>query len=182
MPYKDPAQQKVYYQANRERILQREKARYADHPERQQAYSKQRYQAKKEFLNAQSKITSKKRREKLRREILQHYSRSLIPFCNCCGETTEAFLSIDHVNGGGNQHKKQVGRHEEFYRWIIQQGFPPGFQILCHNCNQAKGTYGECPHQVEKREFSLIQATSLLAPPQELIQRIWPYQGKRTEP
>jgi hypothetical protein len=24
--------------------------------------------------------------------------------------------------------------------------FPDGFQVLCHNCNLAKGYYGECPH------------------------------------
>ena len=31
--------------------------------------------------------------------------------------------------------------------WIIKNNFPEGFKILCHNCNNAKGFYGKCPHQ-----------------------------------
>jgi hypothetical protein len=33
------------------------------------------------------------------------------------------------------------------YRWLISSGFPEGFRVLCHNCNQAIGLYGFCPHQ-----------------------------------
>ena len=32
-------------------------------------------------------------------------------------------------------------------QWIKKNNFPKGFQILCHNCNVAKGIYGECPHE-----------------------------------
>ena len=34
--------------------------------------------------------------------------------------------------------------------WIIVNNFPTGFQILCHNCNFAKGIVrnnNKCPHQ-----------------------------------
>ena len=30
------------------------------------------------------------------------------------------------------------------YPW---EKYPPGYQVLCHNCNLAKGFYGSCPHQ-----------------------------------
>ena len=30
--------------------------------------------------------------------------------------------------------KRTVGLH----KWIIENNFPKGFQILCHNCNYAK--------------------------------------------
>ena len=30
--------------------------------------------------------------------------------------------------------------------WLINERFPEGFRVLCHNCNQAIGYYGECPH------------------------------------
>jgi hypothetical protein len=33
---------------------------------------------------------------------------------------------------------------------VIQNNFPEGFQILCHNCNFAKGfprNNGKCPHE-----------------------------------
>ena len=34
---------------------------------------------------------------------------------------------------------------EALNRWIIQNNFPKGFQILCQNCNFAKGHYEKCP-------------------------------------
>ena len=38
-------------------------------------------------------------------------------------------------------------RNAPLQKWIIENNFPKGFQILCHNCNVAKGLYGECPHE-----------------------------------
>lgn len=86
-------------------------------------------------------------REKLRIEVLTHYGGSP-PKCICCGETESKFLSIDHVNGGGNKHRKQIGSH--IYNWIKNNDFPKGFQVLCYNCNLAKGFYGICPHKEDK--------------------------------
>lgn len=34
----------------------------------------------------------------------------------------------------------------DFYRKLKQLGFPSGYRVLCHNCNQAIGFYGRCPH------------------------------------
>ena len=34
------------------------------------------------------------------------------------------------------------------YRWLKKHGFPKeGFQLLCYNCNCAKGFFGKCPHK-----------------------------------
>jgi len=36
------------------------------------------------------------------------------------------------------------------YRWIRDSGFPDGFQVLCNNCNYAKGmkkNKNKCPHE-----------------------------------
>lgn len=89
--------------------------------------------------------------------ILQHYSNSDVPFCNCCGETEIKFLSIDHINGGGTKHRQKLQKSPTkpaggsvICAWIIKNNFPSGFQILCHNCNQAKGFYNICPHQMNK--------------------------------
>src|SRR3990172_11531866 len=32
------------------------------------------------------------------------------PVCACCGETQDAFLTLDHVNGGGNAERKKIGK------------------------------------------------------------------------
>ena len=34
-----------------------------------------------------------------------------------------------------------------WWEWLLRHGFPEGFRVLCHNCNQAIGVYGACPHQ-----------------------------------
>jgi len=70
-------------------------------------------------------------------------------YCKCCGESAHEFLTIDHVNGGGSQHRKQVG--SQFYSWLKRQGFPKeGYRLLCMNCNFAIGKYGSCPHESER--------------------------------
>lgn len=65
-----------------------------------------------------------------------------------------AFLAIDHINGGGSAARKsgiyggsKVGG-SGFYRWLIKNDFPAGFQTLCHNCNLGRQINGGvCPHQ-----------------------------------
>jgi hypothetical protein len=36
------------------------------------------------------------------------------------------------------------------YSWLIQNNFPGGYQVLCHNCNMAKAFYKVCPHKEVK--------------------------------
>lgn len=68
--------------------------------------------------------------------------------CACCGEDTPEFLTIDHVHGDGRSHRREVGRGHGIYRWLKKHGYPKDrFQLLCFNCNCAKGTGKECPHQ-----------------------------------
>lgn len=81
----------------------------------------------------------------LRREVLGHYSKGKIE-CNCCGEDEYMFMALDHINGGGTQHRLQLGS-KAIYSRLKQDGYPDGFQVLCHNCNSAKGYYGGCPHK-----------------------------------
>ncbi len=66
--------------------------------------------------------------------------------CACCGETEAAFLAVDHIFGGGGKHRKSV--HGHIYPWLVRNGYPAGFRLLCHNCNCARGYYGYCPHEV----------------------------------
>lgn len=67
--------------------------------------------------------------------------------CSCCGETEEAFLSIDHVNNDGAEHRRDVNRRK-IYKWLRDNGYPDGYQILCMNCNFGKARNGGvCPHK-----------------------------------
>jgi len=45
------------------------------------------------------------------------------------------------------------GKH--LINWIIENNYPDGFQILCHNCNVAKGLIGNnntCTHETMHQE------------------------------
>ncbi len=64
--------------------------------------------------------------------------------CACCGEKEYKFLGFDHIDGGGNKHRKVT--KNKTVKFLIENNYPDTFQILCHNCNLAKGFYGECPH------------------------------------
>lgn len=70
--------------------------------------------------------------------------------CVCCGETHVEFLSIDHIGGGGTKHRRDMGGGHKagamFCKWLIDQGYPPGYRVLCMNCNCSLGYFGYCPH------------------------------------
>lgn len=90
--------------------------------------------------------------KRMRVTVLLHYG-GPEPTCSCCGEHRYEFLALDHINGGGQQHRKDImlkhGQH--LYRWLIHQNFPEGFRVLCHNCNSSHGYFGYCPHDLERQ-------------------------------
>lgn len=117
-----------YYAKNKDRV----KATIADwrarNPEKQREYTRRKL-------------------AKLKDVVFEAYG-GRHPKCKCCGENDIRFLSVDHINGGGTKHKNSVpGR--SIYRWLKRNGFPKGYQLLCHNCNQGKHIYGKCPHKLK---------------------------------
>lgn len=84
-------------------------------------------------------------RWKLRKEIIIEYG----GMCKCCGETIPEFLQIDHINNDGYKMRKEKKESSggNLYRWLKKNNFPKDrFQLLCSNCNFAKGHFGGCPH------------------------------------
>ena len=86
---------------------------------------------------------------KLRYEVFSHYCGGE-PHCQCpgCKTTFIEFLQLDHVNGDGAAHRKanNLGTGgPRLWRWVRANGYPPGFQVLCRNCNGAKFTREACP-------------------------------------
>lgn len=72
--------------------------------------------------------------------------------CVCCNITDSRFLSVDHINGGGNLDRK-FHEYKSSWWWVFILGFPADrFQILCYNCNIAKGVHWNvCPHELDRR-------------------------------
>lgn len=103
--------------------------------------SKQYYQDHKEELQKYARDAY----AKLKKQVYDHYEN----ICACCGETEEKFLTIEHKNGNGTQHRVQVGGGgERMYRWIVKNDYPPDIELLCANCNLGKyRNNGICPHK-----------------------------------
>lgn len=121
---------------------------YQNSPE-WKAYSRAYHKKNKEKINERHR----KRHQEIRNIVLNHYSNNH-PKCACpsCNENHIEFLAIDHTNGGGNKHRKNIGTSNSahFYLWLIKNNFPSGFRVLCHNCNMSLSRYGYCPHVSEK--------------------------------
>lgn len=80
--------------------------------------------------------------QRLRRlRVLDHYGHA----CACCHVTDKEFLTVDHINNDGKEHRKAI-KDLNINQWLVRHNFPEGFQLLCYNCNLAKGRYGYCPH------------------------------------
>jgi len=96
--------------------------------------------------------------------VLTHYSNGT-PECLCCGEKHIEFLTADHIEGKGNKHRREnnIKGGLQFYRWVIKNNFPPGFRVLCMNCNFANSHFKDgCPHGNLKSTYGDICKRSVM--------------------
>lgn len=145
--------------AARERARQREakrRARAAD-PERyreiQQRYRNRHQRQERERM----RVYGQQVRSSDRTTVFAHYGQA----CACCG--TGERLTIDHVDGTGRQHREELfgrnrGVSDKFYRWLIKNGLPAGYQVLCLRCNRSKGDGSVC--QLDHAISPPLHATS----------------------
>lgn len=130
----------VWRQKNRERSNELSRRSAQKHRVKRNAYHKRFYRA-----NRESQLQN--RREYLNVLKAEAYIAYGGYVCACCGETERAFLTLDHINNDGNEHRKIVGRGDLIYRWLKVNGYPPIVQVLCMNCNFGKRMNGGiCPH------------------------------------
>ncbi|GHH57714.1 hypothetical protein [Lentzea cavernae] len=123
----------------------RRRERYHAAPEREKQVADKWTAANRDRVNA-------KARER-RVEALRVYSTTPDPSCACCGEGTLAFLTFEHIGGGGNQHRRQTGGGG-FISWLRKHNYPPGFEVLCMNCNHGRRVNaGVCPHDELVRQL-----------------------------
>lgn len=106
-------------------------------------------------ISARDNITAKKmlydrigRKEVTQAELIQAYGGK----CKCCGETETAFLTLDHIGGGGSEHRRSFeGNHVRKMRQELKAGGWPTdkYRLLCMNCNFATKHGKTCPHQLK---------------------------------
>lgn len=107
---------------------------------------KKRYENRKELIREQQHVYDLS----VKTAVIEAYGGE----CVCCHENILEFLTIDHINNDGAEERRQNGKKTggKLYRWLIANNFPKDkYQILCYNCNCAKGFFGYCPHN--KPEF-----------------------------
>ena len=125
------------------------------------------------------KAKKKKYLDENRLNVLREYSKRLsnsnIPCCACCREDFHIdFLALDHIAGRRQMDSEseliKLGyssklKGSSLIKWIRENNFPDGFQILCQNCNFAKGMKGNnniCPHEKARKEeaFAMMEEQS----------------------
>lgn len=103
-------------------------------------YNRKYYQEHKKQLSEYKrewyKVHGSANRLKVKKEVLTHYGNGK---CACvrCGFDDIRALSIDHIEPIGE--KKRFSSGYAFYRWLIKNSFPEGYQTLCMNCQFIKG-------------------------------------------
>lgn len=120
------------------------------------------------FANRIREIDSN-RRLRNRLNVLIHYG-GVTPRCQCCGESTVAFLTIDHVNGGGTKHLESLKGSQGLMRWLSKNNYPDGYRVLCYNCNcgRAKNN-GVCPHNSLESTWAIrLQNNGVIVPSKRL--------------
>lgn len=139
--------QRDWYQKNREEILARKRARYRADPEKYRERKRRQYQADPEKARASYKVRARVNRL----AALNAYGGLQ---CVCCGELEERFLTIDHINGCSKEQRKLEGQGSQLYQFLKTRNYPPGYQVLCFNCNMGREKNGGiCPHQDPERLF-----------------------------
>jgi hypothetical protein len=99
---------------------------------------------KKEYENLKKRgyAGRKEWRTALKKETFVAYGGA----CLGCGEKELCCLSIDHIFDDGAKERGKKGYRfggSPFYLQLRQKGFPKDrYQLLCHNCQFRKRTYG----------------------------------------
>jgi hypothetical protein len=106
-------------------------------------YTKRRYDMDPDRARRLSRESQARTRKRNRDELIAAYGGKCA--CERCPESNQAFLTLEHVNKDGKQHRQEMGSHT--YADLRRRGFPQeGYTLLCWNCNAGSRFTGVCPH------------------------------------
>lgn len=81
--------------------------------------------------------------------------------CVCCGETRAEFLTIDHVNGGGNAERTQGLKSNALILAYLRGDYHDALQVMCFNCNCGRQlNNGVCPHELKAQTLKEVLVES----------------------
>ncbi len=98
---------------------------------------------------ARNKLTQTARMQRLKTIVLSHYSNNGTPSCVLCNFSDIRALTIDHINGNGNQHRHILGGRAgvSFYYWLLKSQYPDGYRTLCMNCQFTESVHLNPPNR-----------------------------------
>lgn len=135
MPYKDPEKRKAF-------AKEYGKQWYLENREETRAKKAIYREKNRDELRAAGKIYHQRYRERyiekraaLKYAVFKYYSGGNVK-CFECDIIDIDMLTLDHINNDGVEHRKKIGN--KIYKWVIENNFPKGFQVLCWNHNIKK--------------------------------------------
>lgn len=149
---------KLWYFGNKERVSSQKKIQYVVNKEKIKQRCHDYYERKRVLIQMKTSNYYQNWKVYNKKIAIFHYTDGKM-CCKNCGEDILDFLTIDHINGGGIQHRKSIGSRN-IHVWLRKNNFPDGFQVLCYNCNCSKSRttdkrYGEIVKELQQRQLFL---------------------------
>jgi len=144
--YRDRPENKAKIKEKRDRPEEKAKVKI---------YGKKWREENREQHRAVTRSSVNRSRLERKQKVFSHYSNGSLK-CACCGVQGLEFLTVDHIISRKTMESDlqlmKMGysaklHGKDLYYWLEKNNFPSGFQILCWNCNFAKGSLGKCPHE-----------------------------------
>lgn len=125
--------QKEWRHKNKEHFNQWQRDYYKKNSDKHNKQNKETYyRHHKEYRLKYRKYMIKKREEQ-KKIVFEHYSKGK-NCCELCGITDIEVLTMDHIDGNGTKHRKDIMKGDHIENWLIKNKFPVGFRLLCMNC------------------------------------------------
>ena len=153
-PEKHRARSKIYYEKNKEKINEKHKKYNKENEKSVRLYLDGWKKEHAEQLKKYDKIYHDKYKEKMKQQKIEAFDHYCGQICCWCGENDFDVLSIDHINNDGNIHRKSGNKGiSNIYRWLKDNNYPEGFQVLCNNCNWIKYRNGGVLPKKRKNKY-----------------------------
>ena len=128
MSYNKKASDK-YYLKNREKKLEEMKECYYRNRKKRLEYRKKYSTSHKKEESEYNKKNKKEKHNKLKNIVYSHYgNKCQWSDCDCVDPD---MFQIDHTNGGGRKHYKEIRTSTNLYKWLIDNNFPRLSISLC---------------------------------------------------
>ena len=125
---------RAYYLAHREKLIAQTRAHQLAHVEERKEYMRKYAEEHRDELATYKQVAGKVARDAEHEKVFD----LLGSVCVRCGFSDKRALNVDHINGGGHQHRLAVGSSSYWRVILTDPEAHTKYQILCSNCNQIK--------------------------------------------